>query len=258
MSEPPHIADFRHELRPGDLTSALHFHDYIELRQQGGQTEHLPAQDMQSVIDGVQAVHGLGDEQLGAVVFGECSHSVSGGGVEFFGVRLREAIPRLGTPFTVSVRESDEGNASHAVFVPEAFHEIHPLEMPIGTLGLFVKKSVDTGECLVQQGDQAVAEYHAGFPGTQIQPVLHFQHLPCLVLWRVVPQVRPEGQGVVSDFHRVRLVCFDFAQGIVAEIVDEHGVDHADEEASLLQRQRDGPPVHPGVFHDDADVPADE
>ncbi len=33
MGEPPHIADLRHELRPGDITSALHFHDHIKFRQ---------------------------------------------------------------------------------------------------------------------------------------------------------------------------------------------------------------------------------
>ena len=129
--------------------------------------------------------------------------------------------------------------------------------MPVGTLGLAVKKGVDTGECLIQQGDQAVAEDHAGFLGAQVQAVLHFQHLPGLVLRRVVPQLRPEGQGIVGDLHGVGLVRFDLAQRVVAEIVDEHGVDHADEEASLFQCQGNGPPVHPCVFHDNADVPAD-
>ena len=173
VGKPPHIADLRYELRSGDLASALHSHDHIEFRQHGGQTEHLPTQNVQRIIDGVQAVHGLGDEQLGAVVFGKCSHSVSGGGMELFGVRLREAIAGFGAPFAVSVRESGEGNARHAVLVPEAFHKIHPLEMPVGPLGLAVKKHIDAGEGLVQQGDQAVAEDHAGFLGAQVQAVLH-------------------------------------------------------------------------------------
>lgn len=51
---------------------------YIELRQQGGETEHLAPQDMQGVIDGVQTVHHLGDEQLCAVQLWECSDRVSG------------------------------------------------------------------------------------------------------------------------------------------------------------------------------------
>ena len=257
VGKPPHIADLRHELWSGDLACALHFHDHIEFRQQGGQTEHLPAQDIQRVIDGVQAVYGLSDEQLGAVVFGKCSHGVSGSGVEPFSVRLREAIAGSGAPFAVSIRENGEGNACHAVLVPEAFHKIHPFEMPIRPLGLDVKKCVDAGEGLIQQGDQTVAEDHAGFLGAQVQAVLHFQHLPCFVLRRVIPQLRPEGQGIVGDFHGIRLVCLDLAQRVVAEIVDEHGVDHADEKASLFQGQGDGPPVHPRVFHDNADVPAD-
>ena len=182
VSEPPHVANLRHKLRPSDLACALRFHDHIELRQQGDQSEHLAPQDIQRVIDGVQAVHGLSNQQLGAVVFGKCSHSVSGGGMELFGVRLREAIAGFGAPFAVSVRESGEGNARHTVLVPEPFYKIHPLEMPVGTLGLAVKKGVDAGKCLIQQGDQAVAEDHAGFLGAQIQPVLHFQHLPGLVL----------------------------------------------------------------------------
>ena len=88
----------------------------------------------------------------------------------------------------------------------------------------------------------------------QVQTVLHFQHLPGLVLRRVVPQLRPEGQGVVGDLHGVRLVRFDLAQRVVAEIVDEHGVDHADKKARLFQGQGDGTPVHPRVFHDNANV----
>lgn len=165
VGKPPHIADLRHELWSGDLACALHFHDHIEFRQQGGQTEHLPAQDIQRVIDGVQAVYGLSDEQLGAVVFGKCSHGVSGSGVEPFSVRLREAIAGSGTPFAVSIRESGKGNICHTVLVPEPFYKIHPLEMPVGTLGLAVKKGVDARKCLIQQRDQAVAEDHAGFLG---------------------------------------------------------------------------------------------
>ena len=129
-----------------------------------------------------RAVHSLGDEQLGTVVFGKCSHSISGGGVKLFGVRLREAIPEFGGPFSVSVRESGKGNACHTVLVPEAFYKIHPLEMSVGALGLGIKKRVDAGKCLVRQGDPAVAEDHAGFLGAQIQIVLHFQHLAGLVL----------------------------------------------------------------------------
>ena len=105
-----------------------------------------------------------------------------GGGVELFGVRLREAIAGFGTPLAVNIRESGKGNACHTVLVPEPFYKIHPLEMPVGTLGLAVKKGVDARKCLIQQRDQAVAEDHAGFLGAQIQPVLHFQHLPGLVL----------------------------------------------------------------------------
>ena len=43
---------------------------------------------------------------------------------------------------------------------------------------------------------------------------------------------------------------------IVAEIVDKRGVDKAGEKARFLQLQSDGPPVHPRMFHDDANVPA--
>ena len=182
MGEPPHIADLRYELRSSDFPRALHRHDHIELRQQGSQAEHLAPQDIQRIVNGVQAVHGLNNEQLGAVAFGKCSHGVPGGGVELFGVRLREAIAGFGTPLAVNIRESGKGNACHTVLVPEPFYKIHPLEMPVGTLGLAVKKGVDAGKCLIQQGDQAVAEDHAGFLGAQIQPVLHFQHLSGLVL----------------------------------------------------------------------------
>ena len=110
VGKPPHIADLCHELRPGDLASTLHLHNHNEFRQQGGQTEHLAPQDIQRIVNGVEAVHSLGDQQLGAVVFGKCSHGVSGGGVELFSVRLREAIAEFGAPFAVSVRESGEGN----------------------------------------------------------------------------------------------------------------------------------------------------
>ena len=71
MSEATHIADLGHDLRPSDLTSALHRHDYIEFRQQGGQSEHLAPQDIQRIVNGVQTVHGLSDEQLGAVTLGK-------------------------------------------------------------------------------------------------------------------------------------------------------------------------------------------
>ena len=63
VGEPAHIANLRHKLRPGDLACTLHSHDNIEFRQQGSQTEHLAPQDIQRVIDGVQAVHSLGDER---------------------------------------------------------------------------------------------------------------------------------------------------------------------------------------------------
>ena len=88
--------------------------------------------------------------------------------MQFFGVRLREAIPGSGAPFAVSVRESGKRNVGRAVPVPEAFYKIYPLEMPIGTFGLGVKKCVDTRKCLVQQRDQTVAEGHAGFLGAQV------------------------------------------------------------------------------------------
>ena len=87
MGEPPHIADFRYELRSSDFPRALHRHDHIELRQQGSQAKHLAPQDIQRIVNGVQAVRSLSNQQLGAVVFGKCSHSVSGGGVQFFSVR---------------------------------------------------------------------------------------------------------------------------------------------------------------------------
>ena len=39
--------------------------------------------------------------------------------------------------------------------------------------------------------------------------------------------------------------------------MDEDGVDDADEEPGLFECVCDGPPVHPGMFHDDSDVASD-
>ena len=72
--------------------------------------------------------------------------------MEPFSVRLREAIAGSGTPFAVSIRESGKGNICHTVLVPEPFYKIHPLEMPVGTLGLAVKKGVDAGKCPKSDG----------------------------------------------------------------------------------------------------------
>lgn len=69
VGKPPHIADLRYGLRACNFACALHGHDHIELRQQGSQTEHLAPQDIQRVIDGVQAVHCLNNQQSSAVVF---------------------------------------------------------------------------------------------------------------------------------------------------------------------------------------------
>ena len=72
VGEPPHIADLRHELRSGDLARALHGHDDIKIpAAEKSQTEHLAPQDIQRIVNGVQAVHGLNNEQLGAVAFWE-------------------------------------------------------------------------------------------------------------------------------------------------------------------------------------------
>ena len=81
--------------------------------------------------------------------------------MEPFCVRLLEAIAKPGAPFTVSIRECGKRSTGQAVLAPEAFRKIYPLEMSVGTLGLGVKKSVDAGESLVRQGNQAVAGDHA-------------------------------------------------------------------------------------------------
>lgn len=81
--------------------------------------------------------------------------------MEPFCVRLLEAIAKPGAPFTVSIRECGKRNTGQAVLAREAFRKIYPLEMSVGTLGLGVKKSVDAGESLVRQGNQAVAGDHA-------------------------------------------------------------------------------------------------
>ena len=86
VCEPSHIANLCCELRSGDITRALHRHDHIKFRQQRGKPKHLSTQNMQRVIDGVQAVHGLGDEQLCAVAFWKRGYGILSSVVEFFGI----------------------------------------------------------------------------------------------------------------------------------------------------------------------------
>lgn len=127
-----HISNFSHELWAGDFTCALHGYNEFKFREQSGQAEHLGTYDMQGIINGVQAVHGLGNKQFGAVILGGCRHTRPGSFVDFLRVGLREPILFALAPFLVSDRKCVQRNTSHAVSVPEAFHKIYPFDMPVG------------------------------------------------------------------------------------------------------------------------------
>ena len=107
---------------------------------------------------------------------------------------------------------------------------------------------------MIQQRDQAITQFDTGFLRPLIQTALHFQHLPGLIFIGEISQLRPEGQTIICDFQSIRFISFYFAEGVIAEIVDEDGIDNADEEPCLSQCMGYGAPVHPGMLHDDPDI----
>lgn len=162
--EAAHIANLRHELRSGDWPGSLHCHNDLIFRQHRGQMLHLVAKDLQGIIHRIQAVYGLRNDQLGAIILGKRGNRVAGNTMNPFGIRKRVVVSGSFAPFLEGVCKRRQRRGCHAVFMPKSPHKIHPLYVP--RLGaLLVEQLICTREGLIQQRNQTITKRNAGVQG---------------------------------------------------------------------------------------------
>ena len=101
---------------------------------------------------------------------------------------------------------------------------------------------------------QAALEYleNGDYDGVILTIIQADADLAGFILRRVFPQLRPIGQCIVSDLQGISLIRFHFSDRVIAKVMDQHCIDNTNEETGPFQLQRNGPPVHTGMLHDDA------
>lgn len=110
---------------------------------------HLVAQDLQGIIHLIQAVYGLRNDQLGAIILGKRDKRVAGNTINPFGIRKRVVVSGSFAPFLEGVCKRRQRRGCHAVFMPKSPHKIHPLYVPhLGAL--FVEQLICTRKSLIQ------------------------------------------------------------------------------------------------------------
>lgn len=164
-----------------------------------------------------------------------------------------ESISGSFAPFLEGVCKRTQRHGCRAIFLPEAFYKVHPLDLTGYGSDFRAKETVCPRECLVKQRDQSVSQCNSGIHRALIMAALDFQHLAGFILRRVFLQLRSIGQCVVSDLHGVGLIRFHFSDRVIAKVMDQHCIDNINEETDPLQLQHNGPPVHTSMLHDDAD-----
>ena len=136
VREASYIADFRHQLRAGDISRTLHGHDDLIFRQQRRQPLHFRPKNRHGFVHCIQAVYRLDNQCLCAFVLGKCSYSILSGTVDFLRFYPAESVSLFFAPFLISICKGGFREFFHAVFVPEAFRNIDPFV--VATFGAIV------------------------------------------------------------------------------------------------------------------------
>lgn len=157
--ETAYIADLSHKLGGGGFANAVHGQHGIILRKLTGQPGHLGTQSSQGHLAGQKLLCCCGNEQPGIVVLWQRREMTTAPGIDIQCFFYAEKIALPPAPFPVTLCKSTLAHAADAVAVPEGHGKIHPFLVAVGTLRTG-EQLVDTGECLVGQGDEIVLQRH--------------------------------------------------------------------------------------------------
>src|SRR5699024_7800679 len=135
-----------------------------------------------------------------------------------------ELIILLPAPTPVGLGKSFQRKFAYTVSVPVMLEEIYPLLMSFCTLCSTVKSLIDPGKSLVCKVDQAVAQGCCRSRDPLTHPRLCFQQKPNFFLIVKWQEFVPEGQRIVGNFECISAVGFQFANRVIAEIVDQHSI----------------------------------
>lgn len=108
--------------------------------------------------------------------------------------------------------------------MPKVMSEIHPLLCAVATYGA-VKQLADTEERLFLKCNEVACGCGFLLGGQLELPVQGFQIISNRVHRGMDPQFRPIVKRVFGNLHRIRLIGFDFAERVVAALLDEQRVD---------------------------------
>lgn len=108
---------------------------------------------------------------------------------------------------------------------------------------------------LLQKSNQVVGASSPVLACQQELTVERFQLIANRIHRNIFAQSIPVVKGILSDLHRIGLVCLDPAQRIVPAVValDDQRIQGADKETGMMKKQGNGLVVAAGMFHDDLD-----
>ena len=138
--------------------------------------------------------------------------------------------------------------------MPVGMDEVHPFLAAVAACRA-VKEVIGTRKCLVQQGNEVVL--HGGLLcHVEAELAVHgFELVACFIHASILLQFRPAVKGITCDFFGISLVGLGRAQGIVPEVLDEHGINGADKDTGIGKPCGDRLIVSSRMLHADLRFP---
>ena len=123
---------------------------------------------------------------------------------------LAEVVAMPFAPLAVTLGKGGEAHVSHTVHMPKGRGKVHPFLAAVLT-DRAVKKGIDAGIGLVQEGDEVVLHHRLGLRVQPLLPVQRFQLHPNRVHGCMLAQFHPVVKPIAGDLPGIRLICFHFA-----------------------------------------------
>ena len=250
MGEACGVADFSHKLGPQGRTDAIHGHDDGVFRKRRSDLIHPDAQGFHHLGRGVQQGDGLPDQHFRVLALGENGDEISGNTIDFFGFASAEVVPLSLAPASVMLGEGAERFAADAVHMPVGVDKIDPLLAAVAAGGA-VEETVGSRKGLVKKRDEIVLHGCLLIDVEAELPVHGFQLVARFVHRTILPQLCPAVKSKSRDFLRIGLVSLGRAKGFITEVLDELGIDGADEDAGIGKPGSHGLVITPCVLHAD-------
>ena len=154
------------------------------------------------------------------------------------------------TGYRLMLGEGAERFASDAVHMPVGVNKIDPLLAAVAAGGA-VEETVGSREGLVKKRDEIVLHGCLLIDVEAELPVHGFQLVARFVHRTILPQLCPSVKSKSRDFLRIGLVSLGRAKGFIPEVLDELGIDGADEDAGIGKPGGHGLIITPCVLHAD-------